>query len=59
MFNFSIHEGIKDLMNGVSLLFVYYDGTDATGHHGPDKQEVTMISSAFWGDNIWLDQGEI
>ncbi len=39
-----MYEGVKDLVNGVSLLFIYYDGTDITGHHaGPDEQEVTAF----------------
>ncbi len=49
VFNFSMYEGIKDLVNGVSLLFIYYDGTDVTGHaYGPDDQKVGF----FCNDNI-------
>ncbi len=44
MFNFSMYEGVKDLVNGVSLLFIYYDGTDVTGHaFGPDDQKVGIF----------------
>ncbi len=58
MFNFSMYEGVKDLVNGVSLLFIYYDGTDVTGHaYGPDDQKVGIFY--FCSDNIRSDHCEI
>ena len=32
--------GVRDLVNGTTLVVIYHEKTDQVGHQGPDNQKV-------------------